>query len=358
MGIMLIAILCSRGWADTSDLSGPYIGQDLPGLEPCIFAPGVISLPNRFDFSGSFTPDGNEFYFTYSNSNWSGNSIMVSRNENGYWTAPVVVPFSGGDVDWSVYISPDGQKLFFSSGRPNQSWVLNIWMCERQGAGWGDPIKLDMNVGDRSDYVGTCTLDGTLYFASKRDLPKPTDQVAIYRSVLVNGNYTHVEKLPAPINTGQDNNPYIAPDESYLLFTSGRNCHDSDLYISYRYEDDSWTEPVNLGPSINTADWEGNAFLSPDCNFLFFTRDTGKQSARREVDLYWVDTRAVFPDPNGPIENKDSGECFGSIQCAINYAEDGDTLIIQPGIYEESLILTKDITLVCADPNEQIIIGR
>ena len=98
--------------------TSPYLGQEPPGFTPQIFAPGVVSLPNRFDFSGSFTPDGNEFYFTYSSPNWSGNSIMVSRNENGYWTTPAVVPFSGWDVDWSVYVSPDVQRLFFSSGRP------------------------------------------------------------------------------------------------------------------------------------------------------------------------------------------------------------------------------------------------
>jgi len=189
--VLLTVVMSSLDYTYATDLHGPYLGQELPGFIPQIFAPGVASVRNRFDYSGSFSPDGNTFYFTYSNSDWSGNKIMVTRQETGTWTKPTAAPFSGWDIDWSVYLSPDGQRLFFSSGRPSRSWVLNIWMCERQGAGWGDPVKLDMNVGDRSDYVGTCTLDGTLYFASKRNLPKPTDQVAIYRSPLVDGTYLY-----------------------------------------------------------------------------------------------------------------------------------------------------------------------
>ena len=64
-GFIILAIFCSLTWANTG-LCGPYLGQTPPGLEPQIFAPDIITLPNRSEWTGSFTPDGQEFYFTIS----------------------------------------------------------------------------------------------------------------------------------------------------------------------------------------------------------------------------------------------------------------------------------------------------
>lgn len=47
--------------------SGPCLGQNPPGLEPEIFALGIISLENRFEQNGSFSPNGKEFYFVVTN---------------------------------------------------------------------------------------------------------------------------------------------------------------------------------------------------------------------------------------------------------------------------------------------------
>ena len=65
-------------------------------------------------------------------------------------------------------------------------------------------------------------------------------------------NYCHNS-----INLSPYNNlfPFIAPDESYLIFTSDRkgNFGGGDLYISFHNIDtDTWTEPINMGAPINT----------------------------------------------------------------------------------------------------------
>ena len=92
-------------------------------MTPQLFAPDVVSLPNRFDFSGGFTPGGSEFYFTCSNPDWSGNRIMVTRQENGYWTSPTTVPFSGWDVD--KFLAGTGRYRFKSA--PSACDVLEGW---------------------------------------------------------------------------------------------------------------------------------------------------------------------------------------------------------------------------------------
>ena len=191
---------------------GPYLGQTPPGLEPQVFAPDVISIPNRSERIGSFTPDGKEFYFTVTNSDWSGNRVMMTSQAEGVWTTPAVLPFSR-EIDTNMYLSPDGQRLFLTSSRPGSSWLtFNIWMCERQGSIWSDPVKLAIN-SSRMDFAGTCTWSGTLYFASERD-----GTFAIFRSVPVAGEYTTVEKLPSHINAGRRaaaTGPYQFPHYSH-----------------------------------------------------------------------------------------------------------------------------------------------
>ncbi len=63
------------------------------------------------------------------------------------------------------------------------------------------------------------------------------------------------------------------------------------------------------------------------------------------------------PDPNQPIQNVTTGRGFDSIQCAIDYANPSDTIVIGPGIYEEHITLDKDIILRSADPNDPYHIG-
>jgi hypothetical protein len=332
---------------------GPYLGQTPPGLEPQVFAPGVVTLANRDEWTGVFTPDGQEFYFSVSNPGWSGYRLMMARQQEGAWTAPVVLPFSGQYIDLWPHLSPDGHQLFFTSSRPEQTWLdTNVWMCERQGSGWSDPVKLGLNHVGR-DYAGTCTADGTHYFGSRRN-----GGMSIFRSTPVDGEYTYVEMLPYPINiaSGYNQHPYVAPDESYLIFCSDRGAT-WDLYISYRNADDSWQEPINLGPSINSPDSEWLPSLSPDGQYLFFSRSTGSTSDPQNLDLYWVRTAAFMPDPNGPIHNLNSEQRFSSLQLAINYAHPGNTLVLEPGVYQESITIDKDLVVQSADPNDPVRAG-
>ena len=60
-------------------LDGPYLGQDPPGLEPEVFAPGIVSTRWGQEFGITFSPDGKEVYFT------RGATIMVSRWLEAGW---------------------------------------------------------------------------------------------------------------------------------------------------------------------------------------------------------------------------------------------------------------------------------
>ncbi|MBS1111412.1 MAG: hypothetical protein H6Q88_3404, partial [Anaeromyxobacteraceae bacterium] len=149
----------------------------------------------------------------------------------------------------------------------------DIWVVSRTEVGWGEPTSLGAVVNsDRDDYYPTLTLDGTLYFSSNR--AGSLGQNDVYRARRRDGRWTAPENLGAPVNTaGREYDPFIAADESYLIFASERpgGFGGADLYLSVHEPDGSWGEPRNLGPAINTAESEYTPMLSPDGKYLFFT---------------------------------------------------------------------------------------
>lgn len=194
---------------------------------PALFSPGVISSLDE-EFRITFTPDGNTAYFGLSPSGaWFPFSrratIMVSQFENGTWTAPEAVPFSGEYSDIDPFMSPDGSRLFFSSIRPvngEERRDVDLWMVERQGEGWGEPVHLGDAVNSpQDDLYPSVSEDGTLYFASERELVMSGWN--IYRSIPDDsGSYSTAQKLPETVNTAAwEFNPAISRDGRTLLFT-------------------------------------------------------------------------------------------------------------------------------------------
>ncbi len=63
-----------------------------------------------------------------------------------------------------------------------------------------------------------------------------------------------------------------------------------DLHICFRMSDDEWTDPINLGTNINSINYDYGGSISPDSNYLFFT----KWGATSAPDIYWVNTEQVW----------------------------------------------------------------
>jgi Tol biopolymer transport system component len=271
---------------------GPYLGQQLPGKKAVLFAPRIVST-ERGQLNAVFTPDGQEFYFTQRRP--GGSAIMEMRMEGSRWSRPRPISFSGPYQDVDHFITRDGEKMYFCSNRGLEPGAENrrnhdIWVSSRSGEGWGAPEHLGPTVNSGSDdYYPTLADDGTLYLSSTR--PGGLGDSDIYRSPLVAGERRPPENLGSAINTRfTEYDPYVAPDHGYLVFSSRRpgGHGDSDLYVSFRGPDGSWTEPHNLGPGVNSASSDFTPMLSPDGKYLFLTSHRAGAS-----DLYWVDARVI-----------------------------------------------------------------
>jgi Tol biopolymer transport system component len=247
---------------------------------PALFADGLINT-EADEYGLVFAPNGRSLYFTRRIDREGREQIMTSEFENGKWTMPVVAEFSGKYYDKEPFISPDGKKIFFASTRPhtdkNNEKNFDIFVSEKNGRGWNEPKNLGLMVNsDAYDNYPSVAGDGTIYFASRR--AGGEGGLDIYRARFVNGNYEKAENLGKAINSAAtDADPFIAPDQSYLIFCSSRQggFGSGDLYISFNIQG-KWTEPQNLGETINHQDFDYTPFVSPDQKMFYFSRGWGE----------------------------------------------------------------------------------
>jgi Tol biopolymer transport system component len=270
-------------------LKGEYLGQKPPGIKPEVFAPGIVST-TQGEFNAAFSPDGKEFYFSVNEPSGRETMKFMTRKDN-QWTPPQAVPFVSPQNDCDPLFSFDGQRLYFISTRPKKekagSSDWNIWYVERTDADWSEPINIGPPVNsDVDEYYVSLTKDGTIYFSSNR--AGGLGSFDIYRSRFVDGHYAKPENLGASINTKYlEHDPFIAPDESYILFTSvdrPEGFGTGDLYISSRRKDGTWTKSKNMGKAFNTSGYDFCPIVSPDGKYFFFTR---------RGDIYWVSVEAI-----------------------------------------------------------------
>ena len=293
--ILLLVVIFSNaliGQDDSPMLKGPYLGQQPPGMTPEIFAPGIIST-DASEGCCSFSKDGRLFLFVRGRSELPG--ILMMEQKDGIWTKPRLSPFSAGRYDWDFMLAPDSKTVFVSSGRPlrdggSPERNYRIYVSEKIKSGWSDPLLLPypVNTGEHDSYPSV-TEDRTLYFFSNRK--GGLGKGDIYRSRLINNRYSEIENLDEPINSEyHEVDPFIAPDETYLIFCSDRpgGYGKDDFYIVFRKEDKSWTDPVNMGEKINSPFQEYIPSVTPDGKYFFFT--TNKSGNR---DIYWVDAKVI-----------------------------------------------------------------
>ncbi|NHJ48139.1 MAG: hypothetical protein FK733_10155 [Asgard group archaeon] len=273
-------------------LKGKYLGLPLPGLEPEIFAPGVVNTHHHEHSGPTFTPNGLEFYW----SRWRRPDpdkelpqvIMFMKQVNGIWSKPEVASFSGKYSDGGPVFSYDGQKIFFYSTRPNLKWGEhdnNIWFVERTPKGWSEAIKLDVPINNDKIQAGpSIAKNGNLYYCSYSER---IDDVEIVRSIIKENKFQKPKALGGHFNTAyRDWLPCIAPDESYIIYSSNgpKNIGRYDLYISFKSDEDQWSNPINLGEKINSKGTERFPCLTLDGKFLFFVRDS---------TIYWVSAKII-----------------------------------------------------------------
>lgn len=299
--LFLFLLFCTATSGFSRD-RGPYLGQEPPGMEPRLFAPGPVSTPEGIEFGLSLSPDGKEIYFTRLVPG-STMTVLVSRLEKNGWTDPRESAYFSNYQAASPRFSKDGRSIYFTSHMPEgkrgeTTDTPVLLFAQRTDSEWSAP----RNVGFPEGWVSgqwnpVIAADGYIYFDGRaQDHPGKHDDILRVR--LEEENYTQVERLRLISHEDAvDCEPAISPDGSYMLFYSaGRpgNLSDEmlgDLWISFRQGNGAWSAPRNMGEGVNSRAEENWPRFSPDGKYIFFSSNRNRKNGF--PDIYWVSAEVV-----------------------------------------------------------------
>ncbi|MEM0933588.1 MAG: hypothetical protein AAGJ12_14055 [Bacteroidota bacterium] len=264
--------------SDFPAMENRYFGQKPPSLIPELFAPDVLSQDGNLE-EITYAPDMKSCYFVRTNGKHNERTFFVIKYENNRWGQE-----SETDIKWPQF-SADGNKMF-----------IGKLYRERKGNEWSEPKSPGAFLKHMA-HGRSVSAKGTYYFTAYKERGSIG---AIYYARLVNGKYEEPIKLNDDINRGE----YIAgslisPDESYLIWNVQREggYGQSDLYISFKKNDGTWSKTMNMGPIINTDMMESSPKISPDGKYFFFIRGEWKlnEDGNRTYigKQYWVDVKVI-----------------------------------------------------------------
>lgn len=208
---------------------------------------------------------------------------MTAREIDGRWSEPKLANFSGTFFDFEPHITLDGKKMIFGSMRPlpgAKKNELHQWQIEKTATGWSEPKPLGPPFDGRFCMYASVAANSNIYF---------TGEDGIHLAKFEEGKYAFPEKLPQAINhLTYAAHPFIASDESYLIFDAQPQEGNADLFISFRNHDGTWSSAKSLDSRFNTDQDDLCAFVSRDGKYLFFSRLSPGQG-----DIFWVSAQVI-----------------------------------------------------------------
>jgi len=185
----------------------------------------------------------------------------------------------------------DGRRLYFTGKHRFGSWGMeDIWVSERRDGRWQEAKNLGARINtSQNESANSVSADGTrliIFGHFEGSLGRGDNFYADKTST----GWGEIQHFPAPINSPYfDSDGFVTADGKAMLFVSdrpggvgafhakdemfhGNFWGNTDIYVCLR-TDEGWSEPVNLGPVINTPFAERTPFLHPDGKTLYFSSD-------------------------------------------------------------------------------------
>ncbi len=253
-----------------------YLGQARPGNTPKIFSVPVTAGLRPVERI-AITSDNKEIYYGELDAYPVATArIKYFKYLDNKWQGPYIV-FEG-------YMGPrlsGNDSIMYMQKNINS--VSTVFYSVRNSSGWSTPVRL-LSSNFSTHYFQVTGLHN-LYCSSP--VTASLDDRDICRFI-INNQDTSLQSLGIPVNTSDDENDfYMAKDESYLIFSRSNAATAGDMYICYKTAKGGWTNPKMIDAPISTPSpvWEYGQFVSNDGKYLFFTRGGTKMPS---YNIYWV----------------------------------------------------------------------
>ena len=173
--------------------------------------------------STSLSNDGKELYL-YKSDNYDGN-IYVSNYIDGVWTPAVKLNDNINTNYWESHavVSPDGNKLYFTSNRKGGYGGLDIYVSERDKTGtWGPAVNIgpEINTPHNEDTPFLDISGKTLFFSSRGHYNMGGHDI-FYSTLLENEKWSVPLNMGYPVNSTDDDTFFSPIGEGYIGYGSG-----------------------------------------------------------------------------------------------------------------------------------------
>lgn len=263
-------------WAVAAQAQTDFKGEPLPG-----------AINTEYDEMMPRLAEGGEvMYFIRSQhpknvkGRGGGQDIWMSRrDQNGDWmpATNVGTPLNSGLHNFVGGVAEDGNFLYLGNAYGDS--LPGISSSRRSGTEWSSPetvLSLPNEEDNKRWFLSFfVTPDQSTLILSLTNGYEREDLYVMFR--IEGGGYSEPKLLGNIINTdGAETAPFLANDDKTLFFTSnGLRDHQGggDIYVTYRLDDTwiNWSEPINLGPEVNTAGYEGYFILDNSGETAYFT---------------------------------------------------------------------------------------
>jgi outer membrane protein OmpA-like peptidoglycan-associated protein len=281
---------------------------------------GTLINSTYGEISPYITPDGSKIFFIRED---HPNNTLVGETQDVWWVKlesdsvttkakHLGFPFNTISNNSINFQSADGQLrmikgVYDKFGQYKKSGYSFMTMTAE---GWSDPVGMNIKKYEKmakGRYVGMCLAPSgnvmILSFSEKRK----HDRSELYISKRINDKkWTKPKKMKGTLDG--DFAPFVAADNKTMYFSAyARGGYgNADIFVTKRLDETwmNWSEPVNLGANINTADWDAYFKVSPTGRYAFLVSAVGGNSDLYRLPLFQKDpekeaviVEAAKPDP-------------------------------------------------------------
>lgn len=205
-----------------------------------------------------------------------GSIFIAAAKENGSWDDAIAFPHNGSGYS-SVYphLSADGQKLYFSSNRPDGFGGFDIYVSYRIGSTWTSPENLGPVINSPGNEISPYMDNGILYFSS--DWHHGLGGMDIFRAVTEDGLWSKVYHLGNAVNSPADDYSLIIDSKAnkgYFVSNRKGGVGNEDIYSISKMSEDATISVVDkeTGKALPGANLDFTACGSK----VFPTDESGK----------------------------------------------------------------------------------
>lgn len=257
-----------------------------------------IALPTRLNFGTheasavALSQDGNKIFFC---ANESDKEQIYSATKTGQnWGQAVIEPALSTNERFNFVEAVYGDWLLKGGNQYNKALgETGFQLYKSSGYEPGQLIKVAAynNYGDTADATLSSDMQ-TLVMAVESDFTQGGSDL-YFAQRKADGSYGMLQSMGKIINSADEEiTPQLLPDNRTLLFSSSgfSSYGNYDLYVSYRLDDTwkNWSEPINLGPKINSDSFEISPYYDAANQRLYYVK-----SVDGLPQIYWIDLAAA-----------------------------------------------------------------